>query len=690
MSDSRRTSLPPQPSAPRVLSLEGQTADLVVAPVDWLDYFPAEFAAEVDKAVALEAVTFVVEPVTSITEPRQKSRSSHRRRLRHGWGGLLQRQQQRVVAARLRLSTSLRRVVFAAVSYGRGVWRFFIALVAAVAQVGIRTVLLPWRLLTAGVAAVRAAFVIATRSARNGWRYTCAISSALWCGVVASVTGAVHGVRRTVQVIFRSAVSLIMATTRAVVWAVVATMVTGAGLVYSALLTAARTVHAGAVFVRDVSVRAGDYGIGAVRRAGASMRLGVIGVLRFMATRAENLGHAARTLAQSLRAAALRLQEAAYSLAHHALTSLRSAVCHSIAVVRRASASMRLAVVGLLRFMATGAENLGHATRTLAQSLRAATVRMVEAIYRVAHYGMSSLRAGGRKLHTSGARVGHVTSLFAHGVRTGSGALESRIRTAAREGAQAARRHANSALIGFRAAETSAVAGAARLYHDKFVDLGRMRNTVVVIRVPANLRDRHQLGRRPVLAAAGALFTLVLIVAVTRVDNARQSIPSLLFGQSVIGAGGAEQAALPPVPAAALTAVVALAPAIQQRDPTVTPDTQGIALSRNDRRAIQAVLNRYRDALSVLNVGAVTTVWPGANADAVRAAFANVVEQNVEFERCRIAPRGFAARADCAGVIESGFSAGQRRPKVERTRWEFTLQKRGNYWMITAVDMLPG
>ena len=116
------------------------------------------------------------------------------------------------------------------------------------------------------------------------------------------------------------------------------------------------------------------------------------------------------------------------------------------------------------------------------------------------------------------------------------------------------------------------------------------------------------------------------------------------------------------------------------------PENRDNTGARIDPRAIQAVLNRYRDALSTLDVTGVRAVWPSADVGALRKQFAGVRDQNVEFEACRISSVETGARASCAGVIESGFRAGDRRPRVERRRWQFELRKFGEGWRITEVQ----
>ena len=87
----------------------------------------------------------------------------------------------------------------------------------------------------------------------------------------------------------------------------------------------------------------------------------------------------------------------------------------------------------------------------------------------------------------------------------------------------------------------------------------------------------------------------------------------------------------------------------------------------------------------MLDVTGVREVWPNANVEALQREFAGIRDQNLEFEGCRISSVGTAASASCAGVLETGFRAGGRRPRVERRHWQFTLRKSGEAWRITQV-----
>ena len=202
------------------------------------------------------------------------------------------------------------------------------------------------------------------------------------------------------------------------------------------------------------------------------------------------------------------------------------------------------------------------------------------------------------------------------------------------------------------------IAGAARVYRNASCEMSK---TVTVLRIPDGIWGVPHIGVAPLLGSVEAIVAVILVAGLART-------------------------APPLVPAVALTPVVPLPSSVRQLSATEAPRT----LAATERRAIQAVLDRYRDAMSILNVAGIRNVWPSADAEDVRADLSGVSEQNLEFDRCQISPAGRQALATCAGVIESGFRAGDRRPNVARTRWEFRLEKTANRWMITAVDTIPG
>jgi hypothetical protein len=200
------------------------------------------------------------------------------------------------------------------------------------------------------------------------------------------------------------------------------------------------------------------------------------------------------------------------------------------------------------------------------------------------------------------------------------------------------------------------------------------------------------------VAVAGAMLALVAIAGPVNIID-------MSAGRAVPPAEPAAAATAPIEPAIPAPKMVDVGAPVEGRSPTaqatvanasVAPTaaapvvTRDQRLARPDLRGIQAVLNRYRDAVSTQNVTAVRSVWPDANLDALQKEFAGVREQNVEFEGCRISGAGTGALASCAGVIESGFKPGDRRPRVERRRWQFTLRRSGQHWRIVEVHTQQG
>ena len=118
--------------------------------------------------------------------------------------------------------------------------------------------------------------------------------------------------------------------------------------------------------------------------------------------------------------------------------------------------------------------------------------------------------------------------------------------------------------------------------------------------------------------------------------------------------------------------------------------TPAVEELRQDTHAIQLVLNRYRDAMSVLDVAGVRAVWPTVDVAALEREFARVNERSLVFDACRITSSQTQATASCDGTIASGLIVGGRRPRVERTRWQVTLRMSGQRWIITAVEKLTG
>lgn len=173
---------------------------------------------------------------------------------------------------------------------------------------------------------------------------------------------------------------------------------------------------------------------------------------------------------------------------------------------------------------------------------------------------------------------------------------------------------------------------------------------------------------------------------IARAAVATPSTPAPVVAASATPASASP--ATPPAPAPRTTAVAPNAPTMAAAAAPGPAPAQGPA-SRAERVAIQAAVNRYRDAFSMLDAEAVRAIWPSADVATLRRQFAAIPDQNVEFDGCRISSSSTTATASCTGLVESGLKPGERRPQSRRASWHFTLQKTGARWLIRTVQTGP-
>lgn len=223
------------------------------------------------------------------------------------------------------------------------------------------------------------------------------------------------------------------------------------------------------------------------------------------------------------------------------------------------------------------------------------------------------------------------------------------------------------------------------------VRLAAVRIHNVGVRAVAFERSLHPLlsralATRATMNARLVILALVTIVATSyglREMSARRSSQGI-DPADVSSAGGG--APLIPLPVDSIRPTEPLRTAVQPVTARRSPTAAGKPINQvDDAAAIRAVVNRYRDAMSTSDVQAVQAVWPRTDVNAVRREFARG-EQNLEFEACRVSSTGTTANVSCVGVIESGFVSGQRRPRSEQRRWEFTLRKVGTGWIIAGLN----
>ena len=98
------------------------------------------------------------------------------------------------------------------------------------------------------------------------------------------------------------------------------------------------------------------------------------------------------------------------------------------------------------------------------------------------------------------------------------------------------------------------------------------------------------------------------------------------------------------------------------------------------------VLTRYRSAFSDLDAAAVSQVWPNVDSSALARAFRGLEEQGIAFDACAIQVTGASAAASCGGTVRYVTKVGSKEPRTERRRWQFTLGKVRDLWMIQTVE----
>jgi len=136
-------------------------------------------------------------------------------------------------------------------------------------------------------------------------------------------------------------------------------------------------------------------------------------------------------------------------------------------------------------------------------------------------------------------------------------------------------------------------------------------------------------------------------------------------------------------------AMGAPAPAEQSRSAAtnVSPDSDaGLDGLELEIRAIELVLDRYSTAFSTLNARAAVAVWPTVDEKALARAFDSLDGQNVSFHDCQIATAGVRAEVACTGTARYVPKVGYRGRRPEPHRWNFSLHKANDRWLIDRVE----
>jgi len=159
---------------------------------------------------------------------------------------------------------------------------------------------------------------------------------------------------------------------------------------------------------------------------------------------------------------------------------------------------------------------------------------------------------------------------------------------------------------------------------------------------------------------------------------------------STAGAAPAQPSAASPPPVAprseppataAPPASTPASPAIVEQ-PLVKETKEGAA---TDRRGVETVVGRYRDAFTNLDASAVRAVWPSANEKQLARAFGQLQDQRLEFHACDFDIKDAVAAATCTGVAVYVPKVGNKNPRFDDRRWVFTLKRAQGGWVIQEV-----
>jgi hypothetical protein len=197
--------------------------------------------------------------------------------------------------------------------------------------------------------------------------------------------------------------------------------------------------------------------------------------------------------------------------------------------------------------------------------------------------------------------------------------------------------------------------------------------------------ERREELRPPVPAVAATAPTAVPAVSSARPVPAVSSAPAAPPVSSTPTEPAVTSA--PTVPAVTSAAPVSAPnPAPPPPAPVSAPSTTPAGALTPETRAVAVALNRYQDAFSTLDAGAVHAVWPSVDVRALAKAFDQLEDQTFELEGCNISVAGAQAEADCAGNARYTRKVGNRALRVEPRRWHFKLRQTNNQWVIDAVD----
>jgi len=157
----------------------------------------------------------------------------------------------------------------------------------------------------------------------------------------------------------------------------------------------------------------------------------------------------------------------------------------------------------------------------------------------------------------------------------------------------------------------------------------------------------------------------------------REPIPPKLQGETI--------RASPPAVSAGPELSPAPGPPTVLPVPNLMAEAPGAELEP-ESRAVNRVLDRYRQVYNRLDARGARSIWPSVDAEALARIFTRLERQTMTFDDCSIALSESTATAHCAGLLEYVPRVGSAKLHTERHSWTIELRRASEGWQIVKVS----
>jgi hypothetical protein len=105
-----------------------------------------------------------------------------------------------------------------------------------------------------------------------------------------------------------------------------------------------------------------------------------------------------------------------------------------------------------------------------------------------------------------------------------------------------------------------------------------------------------------------------------------------------------------------------------------------------ERLAIRRVLDRFEQSQEQLDAGALSELWPSADAAAIEAELSALSAQDLIFRRCELSVQTDEGAAFCQGTVRT-VRVGDRVARTRPASWMFRFVRQGDGWTIAHVAL---